>query len=442
MYEYVPSGLPSNRPLVVVLHGCTQTAASMVNAGWNALADQYQFAVVYPEQQTANNPVRCFNWAGEYGDTANLVRGQGENQSIISMVDTAIAAHASDASKVYVVGFSAGAAFAVVLAATWPEKFAAVAVMSGLPYKCATSVNGAYTCQNPGVTKTAPQWGDLVRGVNTTGPWPRVQIWHGASDTTVAYANEAELVKQWTDVMGIDQTPDETESIGSAATRTAYKSGSTILVESYSIAGMSHATAVGAEGGTACPAVAGSYFVDKHICATLRAGKFFGVVPGGNGSGSGSGSGGPDASPYIAIVSPSTGDTVSGQVTIVVAAGDDIGVTNVELSIDGATVGTDDMAPYQFPWDTVAAGKGTHMLVATAHDSAGHSAMATAMVTIPDGSGSGGGSGGTGPAGPAELPACSLNAGGAGAQGWAPIAMAFVIVIRIGRRRRSIRASR
>src|SRR5512140_4032021 len=75
MYEYVPANLPSGRPLVVVMHGCTQTAASMEAAGWNALADQYQFAVLYPQQSTANNPVSCFNWAGNYGNPADLVRG-------------------------------------------------------------------------------------------------------------------------------------------------------------------------------------------------------------------------------------------------------------------------------------------------------------------------------------------------------------------------------
>ena len=108
MYEYVPASLPTMRPLVLVLHGCSQTAASMEAAGWNKLADQFKFTVVYPEQATANNPVRCFNWAGEYGDTANLVRGQGENQSIIQMIDKAIATHGSDPKKVYIVGFSAG----------------------------------------------------------------------------------------------------------------------------------------------------------------------------------------------------------------------------------------------------------------------------------------------------------------------------------------------
>ena len=194
MYEYVPADLPPNAPLVVVLHGCTQSANAMVSAGWNQLADQYQFAVVYPQQTSSNNPVECFNWAGEYGDTANLVRGQGENQSIISMVDYEVAHHGVDASKVYIMGFSAGAAFTTVMLATWPDRFAGGAIMEGITYRCATSVSGAYSCQSPGVTKTAAEWGDLVRAAHTgyAGPWPRVQIWEGTSDTTVVPANQAE----------------------------------------------------------------------------------------------------------------------------------------------------------------------------------------------------------------------------------------------------------
>jgi poly(hydroxyalkanoate) depolymerase family esterase len=432
MYEYVPANLPANQPLVVVLHGCTQSATSMINAGWNALADQYQFAVLYPQQQSANNPVECFNWAGEYGDTANLVRGQGENQSIISMIDTEIATHHVDASRVYVVGFSAGAAFTAVLAATWPDRFAGAAIMSGVSYRCATSVSEAYSCQSPGVSKTAPQWGDLVRAASTVGHFPRIQLWQGTSDTTVAPMNQGELVKQWTNAWGTDQTAAETETLAnSAGTRTAYKAGSQIVVEAYSISGMSHAVVVGTDGGVTCPGTAGSYFEDHKVCSTLRAAKFFGVVPGGSGSGSGSGSGG---APYVAIVAPSDGQDVSGSVGVVVAAGGDVAIANVALAIDGATIGTDDTAPYQFTW-TAPTAPGTHTLVATATDANGQTATAMATVTVAgggSGAGSGNGNGETGGGGNG-LPACSLNAGGA-SSGWFPLALVLFVVTR--RRRR------
>ncbi len=303
MYEHVPAGLARGRPLVVVLHGCTQTASAMEVAGWNKLADEHGFAVIYPEQQTANNPVRCFNWAGEYGDPANLVRGQGENRSIVSMIDAAIATHGSDPARVYLVGFSAGGAFVSVMLATWPERFAAAAIMAGIPYRCATTVNGAYGCQNPGTPKTPAEWGDLVRGAHAyTGPRARVQIWHGSADTIVNTMNGLELVEQWTDVHGADPVADATETSGKA-TRTQYRKGSEVVVEHYRIDGMGHAVVTGDEAGAACPSGAGAYFSAQGVCSTLRAAAFFGLLgpgggpggpgdPGGGGSGSGGGGSG------------------------------------------------------------------------------------------------------------------------------------------------------
>ncbi|MBM4320561.1 MAG: esterase, partial [Deltaproteobacteria bacterium] len=100
MYSYVPEGMSDEpRPLVLVLHGCQQSAADYQAAGWNALADTHRFYIVYPEQVTLGpngNPARCFNWAGEYGDPANLIRGQGENLSLSNKVRQMIADHAID----------------------------------------------------------------------------------------------------------------------------------------------------------------------------------------------------------------------------------------------------------------------------------------------------------------------------------------------------------
>jgi poly(hydroxyalkanoate) depolymerase family esterase len=433
MYKYVPASLPANRPLVVVLHGCSQTAASMEVAGWNKLADQYQFAVLYPEQTSSNNPISCFNWAGEYGDLANLTRGQGENQSIIEMIDTMKTSHGIDAAKVYLVGFSAGGAFVPVLLSTWPERFAAASIMEGIPFKCATSVNGAYSCQSPGVNKGAQEWGDLVRAAYThSGARPRIQIWHGTGDTIVVPLNQTELAEQWTNVFGTDMTVDETEMIGTVATRTAYKMGATVVVESYTVTGMAHAVAIGNEGTTMCPSTAGAYYESKGICSTLRAARFFGLT--GSGGGGGGGGGGTGA-PFISIVSPANGDEVTGQLVVVVAAGDDIGVTNVELKIDGTSVGSDMEAPYQFEWNASAAGAGEHMLEATATDADGNVTTVMAMVVVP-GPGGGGSDDDDDPTGVADLPACSLDAGKSDGRGWAPIAFALVLVVGFGRRRR------
>jgi poly(hydroxyalkanoate) depolymerase family esterase len=425
MYEYVPAGLPAGKPLVVVLHGCTQTAADMEHAGWNALADQRGFAVVYPEQQTANNSVRCFNWAGEYGDPANLVRGQGENQSIIQIIDHAIAAHSSDASRVYIVGFSAGGAFAAVMLATWPDRFAGGAIMSGVPYRCATSVSGAYSCQSPGVDKSAVAWGDLVRAASSfTGARPPIQIWHGASDTTVVPANQRELIDQWTNVAGADATADDMQTIA-GATRTQFKVGPKVVVESYAIPSMGHAVVIG---GTGCPATAASYFEDHGICATVRAADFFGLGTVGPGPG-----GSDTAPPVVSITSPADGSTVTGNVTIVVAANDNVGTSSVTLSIDGAVLPPDTEAPFQFAWD--ATEPGDHELVATAADAAGNIAMTSARVTVPGGgSGNGNDPGDDDPARNDALPGCSLDAGGGGA-GFASLLIAVGLAFSRRRRR-------
>jgi poly(hydroxyalkanoate) depolymerase family esterase len=452
MYEYVPKDLPAGRPLVVVMHGCTQTANDMLAAGWNELADAYKFAVVYPQQRSANNPVTCFNWAGEYGDPANMVRGQGENQSVIQMVDTEIATHGADRAHVYIAGFSAGAAFVSVMLATWPDRFAAGSIMSGVPYRCATSVQGAYNCQQMNLhteLEHAPkEWGDLVRAADSgfAGPWPRVQIWHGSADGTVAPQNATELVKQWTDVHGADQTADATETIGKV-TRTEYHAGASVVVEEFIVSQMNHAISIGAADPQHPCGKAGSYFSDSGMCSTWRAAMFFGLVGGGGGGGGG---GGDMQPPTVDVLQPSSGGTVGGTVTIVVAASDDVAIDHVTVTIDGAELGSSGTAPYQLAWDTTIDGDGAHAIAAIAYDKAGHTATDDdTHVTVTNGGGGGGpgrpdggGNPGNGGGGAGDLPGCSCGAaGGLAPGGWLMIAIvALGLALRSAPRSRRRRA--
>ena len=104
MLAYTPERLGPEAPLVVVLHGCTQRAGSHArDAGWLTLADRLGFAVLAPEQDTANNPNRCFNWF-EPGDIA---RGAGEAASIQAMIGHMLRTHGLDAQRVFVTGLSA-----------------------------------------------------------------------------------------------------------------------------------------------------------------------------------------------------------------------------------------------------------------------------------------------------------------------------------------------
>ncbi|MCZ7415001.1 extracellular catalytic domain type 1 short-chain-length polyhydroxyalkanoate depolymerase [Streptomyces sp. WMMC897] len=263
MYRHLPDGLASGSPVVLVLHGCTQDAAGYVaGSGWAEYADARGFALVAAQQETVNNSSRCFNWF-EPGDTS---RGRGEVLSLRQMVAHTVDAAGADPSRVFVAGFSAGGAMASSVLAAYPDVFAGGAVLAGVPHGCATNMVEAFGCMNPGETRSADAWGDLVRAENPgyTGPWPTVSVWHGTSDTTVRPVNATESVKQWTDVHGTDASPDSSTSLPGGVTRTTYDGPSGTVVHRYTATGMGHAVPVRpAEG---CGA-SGSYFADV-LCST------------------------------------------------------------------------------------------------------------------------------------------------------------------------------
>ncbi|MCM2414407.1 PHB depolymerase family esterase [Streptomyces sp. RKAG290] len=284
MYEYAPAGLPANAPLVVALHGCTQTAdAYYANSGWPKLADQWGFDVVFPQTTSANNSLSCFGWF----DPAEDTRGKGEAASIVQMVEHAKQSHGSDARRVYVTGLSAGGGMTADLLAAYPDVFAGGSVASGLPAQCATSQAAASGCQT-GPQKLSPaQWGDKVRGAypGYSGPWPRVAIWQGTSDYTVYPANATALRDQWTDVWGIGQTPSSTDTLPGNTTRSVYNDASgKPAVETYSVAGMGHGLPVSpGTGAEQCGATA-AYFLNA-ICSSYYTGVFWGLDGGSPGGG-------------------------------------------------------------------------------------------------------------------------------------------------------------
>jgi poly(hydroxyalkanoate) depolymerase family esterase len=300
MYSYRPDGLPSGAPLVVAMHGCTQNANDyFTNSGWRKYADLWHFALVLPEQKSANNSTSCFNWF-ETGDTA---RGGGEALSIKQMVDYAVANYGTDASRVYVTGLSAGGAMTAVMLATYPDVFAGGAIMAGLPYRCATSTTSAYSCMNPGVDKTPAAWGDLVRAAYSgySGARPRVAIWHGTSDTTVAPANATELRDQWTNVLGVSQTPTSTASLPGGTSLSNYAD----VVKVYLVSGMTHATPVDPGSATEQCGTAGTYYKDT-ICSSYYQAVDWGLDNGAGPSTSPTASASASASPSA---SPSTSPT-------------------------------------------------------------------------------------------------------------------------------------
>lgn len=377
MFKYVPAGLPPDAPLVVALHGCAQSASSYdAETGWQILADRWQFALVLPQQQSGNNSSSCFNWF-EAGDTA---RGQGEALSIREMVDRMVADHAVAPSRVYVTGLSAGGAMAAAMLAAYPDVFAGGAIVSGIPYRCATTQSAAFSCMNPGADLTPAQWGERVRAAypSWTGPWPLVSIWHGDADYVVRPMNQVESMEQWTNVHGIDQVADVSDTVAGYPHKVYKDAAGQPLVETYTITGMGHGTPVDPGSGESQCGTAGAYILDANICSSYYIGRFWGLD---NLDGAG---------PAVALTAPSEGETVSGEVIVSATASDDIGVDHVEFLLDGNLLGSDATAPYATTWDASTASNGPHVLQARAVDLAGNVGTSVQVrVSVSGGSGGG-----------------------------------------------------
>ncbi|WP_409471793.1 extracellular catalytic domain type 1 short-chain-length polyhydroxyalkanoate depolymerase [Streptomyces sp. HC307] len=276
MFRYVPDGLPTGRPVVVALHGCTQNASGYgTGSGWMQLADRWGFSVVLPQQQTANNASSCFNWF----QSGDIARGQGEAASVAQMVDRQLADTSGDTSRVYITGLSAGGGMTAVMMAAYPEKFTAGGIVAGLPYGCAQAAGSPYVCMYVGATQTPKQWGDRVRAARPgyTGPWPTLIAFQGTADYTVKPVNMTDLMRQWTDVHGADQAADVSDTVAGYPHQVFKDAGGRAVVETYSITGMGHGQPVDPGSGSEQCGSAGAYVLDVNLCAAFRMGRAWGL---------------------------------------------------------------------------------------------------------------------------------------------------------------------
>ncbi|MFF9237197.1 alpha/beta hydrolase family esterase [Streptomyces sp. NPDC014801] len=279
MFRYVPDGLPAGRPVVVALHGCTQDAAGYgTGSGWTQLADRYGFSLLLPQQQSANNASGCFDWF----QSGDIARGQGEAASIAQMVDRQLADTGGDPARVYVTGLSAGGGMTAVMMAAYPEKFAGGGIVAGLPYGCAQAAGSPYVCMYVGATQTPKQWGDRVRAARPgyTGPWPTLAVVQGTADYTVKPVNMTDLVAQWTDVQGADQTADGSDTVAGYPHRVYRNAAGRTVVETYSVTGMGHGQPVDPGSGPAQCGTAGAYLLDVDLCAGYRFALAWGLTSG------------------------------------------------------------------------------------------------------------------------------------------------------------------
>jgi poly(hydroxyalkanoate) depolymerase family esterase len=274
MFKYCPS--QPEPALVVVLHGCTQTATSYdLGAGWSTLADRYGFVLLLPQQQPTNNPNKCFNWFL----SDHFERGKGEALSIRQMVETMIRDHHIDPGRVFVTGLSAGGAMTCVMLATYPDTFAAGAVIAGLPYRTATNVSEAFESMFKVRPRTAREWGDCVRDASPhCGPWPRISVWHGAADPLVKRENADQIVKQWIDVHGLDAEPTLTETVDGYPRQVWRDRSGRDVIESYTIPKMAHGTPLAAGDSHDKCGVPGAFLLEVGISSSYHIAKFWGLT--------------------------------------------------------------------------------------------------------------------------------------------------------------------
>lgn len=181
---YRPPGIRRNQklPLVVMLHGCTQTARDFaVSTGMHRLAAKERFLVLYPEQDRRINPQGCWRWYDVRGGGAQL-----ESALILASIDQACLLHGADPARVAIAGLSAGAGMAALVAARHPERFRAVMMHSGVGPGTASSSAGALEAM--GGRRTP-------RPMSTAGP-PLLVV-HGDADRIVSSRNAAAAAETW-----------------------------------------------------------------------------------------------------------------------------------------------------------------------------------------------------------------------------------------------------
>jgi poly(hydroxyalkanoate) depolymerase family esterase len=272
MLTYVPDDVPSRPALVVVLHGSTQSAAKYdLGTGWSKLADRHGFALLMPEQSRQNNLSGSFNWF-QRNDTQ---RGEGEAHSIVQMVEQMVRDHNVDRRRIFVTGLSAGGAMTLAMLASYPDVFAAGAVIAGLPYGGATNAQEALRGMFQAPPKSSLELGNLVREASpNTSVWPKLSVWHGSADRTVKPSNASEIIKQWLDVHGLPLTPMSEQIVDGHSRQFWWNADGETVIESYTIADMAHGIPLApSEGG-----VVGPFMIETGISSSDHIAKFFGLT--------------------------------------------------------------------------------------------------------------------------------------------------------------------
>ncbi len=227
------------RPLLVLLHGCTQDADDFARGTrMNDLARAHGCCVLYPVQSQRANPQKCWNWFKH----THQQRDRGEPALLAGMVREVMARHAIDPARVYVAGLSAGGAMADILGRTHPDLFAAVGVHSGLPTGAARDLPSALEAMKQGAPRARP--------APATAVLPTI-VFHGSADGTVHPSNGEQVFSAAGAPAAAAPETETRDGAGRRATRRVQRGADgRVLAEHWLVHGAPHAWSGGSRAGS------------------------------------------------------------------------------------------------------------------------------------------------------------------------------------------------
>jgi poly(hydroxyalkanoate) depolymerase family esterase len=237
---YIPSGYTGQPvPLVVMLHGCTQSPDDFAaGTQMNELAEEQTFLVAYPAQAQSANVSKCWNWF----NAADQQRDRGEPSLIAGITRQIMDDFAVEPGRVYVAGLSAGGAAAAIMGSAYPELYAAVGVHSGLACGAARDMPSAFA---------AMRQGGAPHHVAAKQPVPTI-VFHGDRDTTVSPVNGDQVIAQSKAGSDLQTTISRGQAPGGISyTRTvACDDGGHPMLEHWILHGAGHAWSGGSPSGS------------------------------------------------------------------------------------------------------------------------------------------------------------------------------------------------
>ncbi|HEY8245876.1 MAG TPA: PHB depolymerase family esterase [Hyphomicrobium sp.] len=240
---YVPSRRADGpRPLIVMLHGCTQSADDFAaGTRMNFAAEEHGCFVAYPEQPAAANVSRCWNWF-KGGDQQ---RGMGEPALIAGITRQIMADYAIDPRRIYVAGLSAGGAAAAIMGETYPDLYAGVGVHSGLACGAARDLPSAFAAMRG----DAPARTSKPAGRDVGHAMPTI-VFHGDRDTTVHPRNGAHVVARAGGDVQVLAEPQAASQRGRFTRSVRRDASGRSVLELWEIHGAGHAWSGGSAAGS------------------------------------------------------------------------------------------------------------------------------------------------------------------------------------------------